>query len=174
MSKTKSLFADVKQPASIAAGRGRGKRPLKRKADLKDLRSLVGDVRDEDGIDPRDLARHRSRNPDRTGPGQAHGTHRQEQFLSQVHTAIDAALQSAATPILNSLAVQDVARYGGSVLVVLAPQTPEIGVDIQAANAALERASSMLTREVAAAITRKDVPHLSFVVLPASAKRVDE
>src|SRR3954462_6738974 len=162
MRKTESLFADVKQQSSAEAARGRRKRPIKRKASLKDLRSLVDEVRDDDGIDPRDEARHRSRGPDRTRPGQAHGTHRQEQFLSQVQRAIDAALQGAVTPILNSLAVQDVARYGGSIVVVLAPQTPDTAVDIQAANAALERASSMLTREVAAAITRKDVPHLSF------------
>jgi hypothetical protein len=173
MSKQKSLFSEVKQRPTDRDLEP-GSRPLKRKVDLKSLRPLVAEVRPCDGIDPRDEARHRSRSADHSRLGQAHGTHRQEQFLSQVQTAIDSALQMAATLILNSLAVQDVARYGGSVVVVLAPRTPDATIDIQAATAALEHASSMLTREVAATITRKDVPHLSFVVLPAGAKKVDE
>ena len=174
MSKSKSLFSDVKKQPASDHDREQGNRPLKRKVDLKSLRPLVGEVRAEDGVDPRDEARHRSRQGHDSRLGRDHGTHRQEQFLSQIQTAIDAALQAAATPLLNSLVVRDVARYGGSVVVVLGPRDPDVGVDIQAATAALDHASSMLTREVAAAITRKDVPHLSFVVLPAGATKVDE
>src|SRR5260370_13988599 len=82
MSKTKSIFSEVKQPPSADPEREQGKRPLKRKADLKDLRSLVGEVRAEDGVDPRDEARRRSRSADDTRLGEAHGTHRQGQVLS--------------------------------------------------------------------------------------------
>src|SRR5437867_582976 len=123
MSKSKSLFSDVKkQPPR---GREEEGPRRKRKVDLKKLRPLVAEVRAGDGIDPRDEARRRSRSSDDSRLGQAHGTHRQEQFLSQVQMAIDSALQTAVTPILNSLSVQDVARYGGSVLVVLGPQDPD-------------------------------------------------
>jgi len=173
MNKPKSLFAEVKKQPSVQRDPDERK-PLKRKVDLKKLRSLVAEVRPEDGVDPRDEARRRSRRTGDSPLGQAHGVHRQEQFLSQVHTAIDAALQTAVTPILNLLTVQDLARYGGSIVVVLVPRMPEPAIDIQAANAALEHAGSMLTREVAAAITRKDVPHLNFVVLPAGATKVEE
>jgi len=175
MNKPKSLFSEVKKQPSRERDSDAGRRPLKRKVDLKNLRTLVAEVRPEDGVDPRDEARRRSRGRGDDSPlGQAHGAHRQEQFLSQVQTAIDSALQTAVTPILNLLAVQDVARYGGSIVVVLAPRLPNPAVDVQAASEALEHASSMLTREVAAAITRKDVPHLSFVVLPAGATKVEE
>ncbi len=174
MSKAKSLFSDVKKQPPAGRDPEQHNRPLKRKVDIKQLSQLVANVRAEDGVDPRDEARQRSRRGDDLPLGQAHGTHRQEQFLSQIQTAIDSALQTAATPILNSLAVQDVARYGGSVLVVLGPLTPETTVHIQDAAAAVEHASSMFTHEVAAAITRKDVPHLSFVVLPAGARKQEE
>src|SRR6266481_9940936 len=125
MSKSKSLFSDVKkQPPGDPERKQQRRRPLKRKVDLKSLRPLVAEVRAEDGVDPRDEARHRSRRSDESRLGQAHGAHRQEQFLSQVQRAIDLALQASATPILNGLAVQDVARYGGSLVVVLGPQDP--------------------------------------------------
>jgi len=174
MNKPKSLFSEVKKPQKADGSPDAGKRPLKRKVDLKNLRALVAEVRPEDGIDPRDEARRRARSRAGTALGQAHGTHRQEQFLSQIQNAVDAALQTAVTPVLNSLTVEDVARQGGSIVVVLAPRLPDSTVDIQAASEALEHASSMLTREVAAAITRKDVPHLSFLVLPAGARKLEE
>jgi hypothetical protein len=63
---------------------------------------------------------------------------------------------------------------GGSFLVVLEPRTPDEPLDVQAATEALGKASAMLTREVAAAITRKDVPHLKYLVLPAGARKVGE
>ena len=59
-------------------------------------------------------------------------------------------------------------------VVVLAPMEGAEAVDVAEANRAVEGATSMLRRELAAAITRKDTPNLSFVVLPAGARKVDE
>jgi ribosome-binding factor A len=138
----------------------------------RDAKGLVGEVRAGDGIDPREEAKQlrRERREDRLG--QAHGVHKQEQFLSQVQEAIETALQSAATPVLNLLIVREVVQHGGSLAVVLSPTAES--VDMQQAIQAIEHAEPMLRREVAAAITRKDTPNLTFVVLPAGAQKVDE
>ena len=107
-------------------------------------------------------------------PGEGHGGHKQEQFLAQVQAALEAALQTAAEPILNLLSVQEVVQQGGSLAVVVTPQGTDLPVDLRAATHTLEQDASMLRREVAAATTRKETPHLRFVVLPAGAKKLDE
>ena len=152
-SKKKGLFADLK-PGEVA--------------------ELVGELRQGDGIDPREEAKQqrRARREERAGKG--HGVHKQEQFHSQVRTAIESALQTASSPVLNRLVVREVVTQGGSLVVVLAPMEGAEAVDVAEANRAVEGATSMLRRELAAAITRKDTPNLSFVVLPASARKVDE
>ena len=152
-SKQKGLFADLN--------------PRK-------IEELVGELRAGDGIDPREEAKQlrRERREERAGKG--HGVHKQEQFHSQVQTAIESALQTAASPILNRLAVREVVPQGGSLVVVLTPMEDAEPVDIAEANRAIEGAASMLRRELAAEITRKDTPNLSFVVLPAGARKVDE
>jgi ribosome-binding factor A len=149
----KSLFADV---------------------DLREARELVSQLRPDDGIDPREEAKRRRRERRESRPGPGHGGHKHEQFISQVQTAIQSALQAAAAPILNSLIVQEVVQQGGSLVVVVTPQETGEPVDVLEATKALEQATSMLRREVAAAITRKETPNLSFVVLPAGAEKVDE
>jgi ribosome-binding factor A len=58
--------------------------------------------------------------------------------------------------------------------VVVVPRDPAEPFDLQAASKAIDHASSMLRREVASAITRKETPKLTFVVLPARAEKVDE
>jgi ribosome-binding factor A len=153
MSMKKSIFAGVSQ---------------------RETRELVGKLRPDDGIDPRELAKRRRHERKEDRPGQGHGVHKQEQFFAQVQTAIEAALQTAAAPILNSLAVQEVVPQGGSLVVIVTPQESAEPVDLREATQALEHAAAMLRREVAAAITRKDVPNLSFVLLPAGAEKVDE
>src|SRR5204863_7130647 len=101
MSKPKSLFSDVKKQLPTDRDREPGSRPLKRKVDLKSLRPLVGEVRAEDGVDPRDEARHRSRRADDLRLAQAHGTRREGEVLSQRRTGSDSALQAAVGPLLN-------------------------------------------------------------------------
>jgi ribosome-binding factor A len=151
--KKKCLFADVS---------------------LREVRKLVDAPRPDDGLDPREEAKRRRRERKESGLGQSHGVHKQEQFLSQVQFAIESALQTAASPILNSLIVQDVAQQGGSLVVVVAPHETAEPVHVAEAMQAIEQATPMLRREVAAAITRKETPNLSFVVLPAGAQRLEE
>ena len=145
-------------------------------ADLnpQEARKLVAEVRPDDGIDPREEAKRRRRDRSKSRAGQGHAVHKHDQFLSQVRAAIDIALQAAATPILNQLMVRDVVQQGGSIVVVVTPRETAEPLPLGEATQALEQAASMLRREVAAAITRKDTPTLSFVVLPAGAEKVEE
>jgi hypothetical protein len=142
--------------------------------DLEEIKDLVGELRPGDGIDPRYEVKHRKRAASAGRSGLPHGFPQQERFNAQVQEAIDAALHTAVTPILNSLTVHEVVKQGGSLVVVVVPLNPEEPLDLTAAAKALKQATSMLIREVALAITRKDVPKLSFIVLPAGAKKVDE
>jgi ribosome-binding factor A len=135
---------------------------------------LVGELRPEDGVDPRELAKRRRREKRAERIGQGHGVHKQEQFLSQVQTAIQGALQTATTPILNSLTVNEVVPQGGSLVVVVVPHENVGPADLAEATRALENAATMLRREVASAITRKETPKLSFVVLPPGAVKEAE
>lgn len=139
---------------------------------LREVKELVGALRSGDGIDPREEAKRRRRERREEHPGHGHGVHKQEQFLSQVREAIESALQTAVSPVLNRLTVHDVAQQGGSLAVVVTPSEEAEVLDVVAATRAIEHAAPMLRREVAAAITRKDTPTLSFVVLPAGAQRM--
>lgn len=141
--------------------------------DLAEIQQLVGELGPGDGIDPRLEAKRRSRAADASRPGLAHEFHKQERFLAQVQEAIDSALPTAVTPVLNSLTVREVVKQGGSLLVVVVPRNPDEPLDLAAATKALKQATSMLAREVASAITRKNVPNLSFIVLPAGAQKID-
>jgi ribosome-binding factor A len=145
-------------------------------ADLKprEARAVAAEWRADDGVDPREEAKRRRRDRHESRPGQGHAVHKEEQFLAQVRMAIETALQTAAEPILNALYVQDVAVQGGSLVVVVMPQLTGEPVDLAEATQALNRAASMLRREVAEEITRKVTPNLSFVVLPAGAEKVEE
>jgi len=142
---------------------------------LRDARELVSELRAGDGIDPREEAKRRRRERrEEQQPGLGHGAHKQEQFLSQVQQAIESALQTATSPLLNRLIVREVVQQGGSLAVVVTPLESAEPLDLVEAAQAVEHASPMLRREVAAAITRKDAPNLSFAVLPAGAQKLDE
>ena len=158
---------------SIGQPSGVGREPGS-KRDRGELQSLVGAWREGDGIDPREEAKRRRRASSQGRAGLADGLHQQERFASQVQLAIDSALLTAATPILSALTVREVVKQGGTLLVVVVPRDPAEPLDLQVATKALKQASFMLRREVASAITRKETPNLSFVVLPAGAEKVDE
>jgi ribosome-binding factor A len=140
----------------------------------RDARKLGGELRSGDGVDPREEAKRRRRERRAERPGQGHGVHKQEQFLAQVREAIETALQAAATPILNLLMVHEVVQQGGSLVVVLTPTQTGEAVDLEEATKAIEEASPRLRGEVAAAITRKDTPHLTFILLPPGARKLEE
>jgi ribosome-binding factor A len=174
MNKRASLFSEVSDSSLSREKRKRAKSSSPADANVREMKELVAELRPDDGIDPRYAAkkrRHEEINEAR--PGSTHGVHKQEQLLSQVHSAIETALQCATTPILNELAVMEVARQGGALVVVVAPRNSEARVDVPAATDALQKASSMFKREVASTITRKEAPSLKFVVLPVAAKRME-
>ncbi len=141
---------------------------------LRGTRGLVGELRSGDGVDPREEAKRRRRERREDHPGQGHGVHKQEQFLSQVQEAIESALQTATSPVLNRLTVHEVVQQGGSLAVVVTPSEAAQSLDLIEATQAIEHAAPMLRREVATAITRKDTPNLSFIVLPAGAQKIGE
>lgn len=141
---------------------------------LRRAESMVGGLRPGDGVDPRELAKRKRREHRLERGGESHGSHKQEQLYAQVQQAIDGALQAAATPILNQLTVREVAQQGGSLMVVLEAQELSSPEELAEANAAVEHAGSMLRREVAGAITRKEVPHLNFMILPPGSTRLED
>jgi ribosome-binding factor A len=140
----------------------------------REIKGLADDVRPGDGIHPREEAKQRRRERRKERAGRGHGVHKQEQFYSQVRMAIESALQTAASPILNRLVVQEIVPQGGSLVVVLTPLESADALDVTEATPAVEAAATMLRRELAAEISRKDTPNLAFVVLPAGAQKVDE
>jgi ribosome-binding factor A len=139
-----------------------------------EMERLAGTAREGDGVDPREEAKLRQRERRQRRDGSTCGVHRQERFGSQVRDAIDSALLSASNPILNVLAVREVVQEGGALLVVVVPRDPLVPVDTAAANKALAGALPMLRREVATAITRKEIPSLRFVALPSGAEKIGE
>jgi ribosome-binding factor A len=169
----RDLFADVKSLSAPQTERPGKRRGPETDPDLREARALVAQLRPDDGLDPREEARRRRPTHRGARPGQAHGTHKEEQLFAQVQMAIEGALQTAVNPVLNALTVREVARQRGALAVIVEPRIPAEPVDAIEAAQALDQAASMLRREVAAAITRKEVPRLSFVVLPAEAQKVD-
>jgi hypothetical protein len=137
------------------------------------LPEVVAAAREGDGVDPRDEAKRKLQERRTRSAGRERGAHRKERFAAQVEETIDGALQLAAEPLLNALTVREVVQQGGALLVVAEPRDPASPLDLSAARQALKKAATMLTREVAQEITRKQIPILSFVVLPAGAERME-
>jgi hypothetical protein len=137
------------------------------------MREVVAVVREGDGFDPREEAKRKRGATRLAGTGLDRGVHRQERFAAQVREAIDSAFQLAAEPLLNALAVQEVIPQGGSLLLVAGPRDASVPLNVVAASRAVRKAAAMLTREVARAITRKQIPHLVYTVLRAGAERTE-
>ncbi len=141
---------------------------LRQRSD-KGLVSLCDEVRPEDGIDPRRYfgSRSGSKNdsPDRKAL----------QLCKQAAIAIDLALRGMDDhPLLGDLAVQRVDpgkdRSHLQVVVGVPPGTTAWQAD--AILAALNRQRGRLRAEVAATISRKRVPELSFRLAPCGSDRV--
>ena len=160
----KDLFADFRGNRKPSPGK-----PHQSKADA--LKKLVAEPRADDGLDPRLEARRRARQARTLHLGRAHGEHKQAQLFSQIREALDSALSGARNPILNALCAFEVRPSRGAMVVVVQPRQPGDTLDMAAATQALEAARSMLRREVAEAISRKETPTLQFVVLPSNPGR---
>jgi hypothetical protein len=148
--------------------------PRKLIKNTDEMKRLAGTVREGDGVDPREEAKRPQRERRQGGAGITRGAHQQKRFASQVQDVIESALLAAATPILNALSVRELAIDKGAILVVVVPRDPLVLVDLAKATKALKNATSMLRREVASAITRKETPNLKFVVLPDGAAKLEE
>lgn len=155
----------------------RREQPPRRAAGLKTvpaqgLKEVVAEVREGDGVDPRDEAKHQQRLFRASRSERERGDHRKERFAAQVQESIDSVLRLAAEPLLNALAVREIAPQGATLLVVVEPRDPDLPFDLAAAARALSKAKPLLMREIAREITRKETPTLTFVVLPPGAERL--
>jgi ribosome-binding factor A len=96
--------------------------------------------------------------------------HKDRQVCRQVYDALGWALADMDDPLLDDLALVavDPAPDASRVLVTLQSTNPE--VDLAAAKARLLEVMGELRAEIAAEITRRRVPELSFHIAPAPAK----
>jgi len=170
MNKKTGLFSEIHQLKGAQAAKAKSKEADKR--NLQEIQELVGEIRPEDGLDPRYEAKRQRRIGDQSRLGIAHDIHKQEQFNGQIHSAIDDALLCATNPVLNGLMVREVVKQKSVYMVVVEPRDPAQTFDLGAATTALEQAVPMLRREVAASITRKETPQLRFTVLPAGTEKI--
>jgi ribosome-binding factor A len=142
----------------------------KQKNGPSQLETLAGELREGDGVDPREEAKRKLHRAQNVLPGE--GFHQQERLGNQIRTAVEFALQTAATPVLNALTVQDVVQQKGALVVVIVPRDASMTVDLSDAVNAVKQAAAMLRRQVAAEITRKETPNLRFLVLPAGSQEL--
>lgn len=90
------------------------------------------------------------------------------QLCSQVQEAISWALACSTSPLLRDLHVARVEPRKGAALLQVFVATEVATAGYEETVAALRRANGYLRREVAAAIHRKKVPTLQFMVLPSA------
>ncbi len=122
-----------------------------RKSSRQRLRTLCAEVHADDGSDPRVFFR-KVRSPGKPD-------HKARQLCRQVRDVLDAILDD-----LTVVAV-DPAPDSAHLLVTVAALTSDLPPDPLAILARLDRASGSLRSEVAAAITRKRAPLLTYRVV---------
>jgi ribosome-binding factor A len=130
-----------------------------RKPPPKEMLSLCGEIRPEDGIDPRDLARE---------PRPQKGDRKVRQLCSQVAETLSLVLSGECSDeLLQNLDVVavDPAPNASQLLVTVHLANAEEAVDSAEVSARLAAIAGKLRCEVASAITRKRAPQLLFRVL---------
>lgn len=146
----------------------------KRKPTRRAMNEVCDEVGPDDGVDPRALARarmkqHRSLNPAPKAAGR-----KARQLGRQVAETLDAVLAGdSRDDLLCGLRVVSVAPApdASRLLVTVAPRPPFDSQPPDPAEilARLGRASGWLRTEIAAAVTRRKVPILTFrVILPGA------
>jgi ribosome-binding factor A len=141
-----------------------------RKSRGRKLPPLSGDLHSDDGVDPREFFGGSSRKPDRR---------KGLQLCAQVARTLDLVLSGGCgDPILGDLQVVSVtvnqtrgASGSGCLLVTLEMRGAASPERVQEALGRLAQARGMLRSEVAASISRKRVPELTFRVLAAGEAR---
>jgi len=130
-----------------------------KKPSRKDMLSICGEIRPDDGIDPRELTRSgRPRKDDRKA----------RQLCRQVAETLAQVLSGECSDeVLQSLQIIAVepAPDASQLLVTVSAGLPGDALDSQIVEAHLAAARAKLRSEVAAAITRKRAPTLIFRVL---------
>ena len=142
----------------------------KRKPTRRQMRAVCDEIGPDDGVDPREVARakmkqHRSLNP---APAKDPGR-KARQLGRQVAETLDAVLAGdTRDEALRGLRVVSVipAPDASRLVVTVAPLPSADRLDLPEILARLEHASGWLRTEVAAAITRKRAPVLSFQIAP--------
>lgn len=129
------------------------------KPSRKEMLSLVGEIRPDDGIDPRELARKETPRK---------GDHKVRQLCAQVADTLNLVLSGeCGDEVLQSLQVVavDPAPDATQLVVTVQAGVPgEVVAPLQAL-ARLEAIGGKLRYEVAGAITRKRTPKLVFRVV---------
>lgn len=120
------------------------------------------DVHEDDGQDPRSFFQRK--------PQCKTGGRKAEQLCAQVADTLSLLITGETSDeILQSLEILDVspAPSASQLLVLVAPAAGAPPLDASQVEAALSKAAGWLRSEVAAAITRKRAPRLSFRFVPA-------
>ena len=145
----------------------------KRQPTRRAMRSACGEVGPDDEVDPREVARarmnqHRDLRPKARGRENDPGR-KAHQLGRQVAETLDAVLAGdTRDEALRGLRVVSVipAPDASRLVVTVAPLPSADRLDLPEILARLEHASGWLRTEVAAAITRKRAPVLSFQIAP--------
>jgi ribosome-binding factor A len=137
---------------------------MKSKRNREDLLEFCGEVHSDDGIDPCEVF---SRGHSQPRPGRK--LNRKDfQLAKPVFRAIDAALRGELTdPVLQDLEVVSVQPAPDAMHFIVVVRLTMLGGNTPVACVIerLERARRFLRCQVAAAITRKRTPELSFEVI---------
>lgn len=137
----------------------------------RQMRAVCGEIGPEDGVDPRLPVRARrrpgARRPAASAPPEP--GRKARQLASQVFETLGGVLAGdTGDDLLGALRVVSVepAPDASRLLVSLALLPPADAVDPDELRARLARAAGWLRTEVAAAVTRKRAPRLSFRLVP--------
>lgn len=139
----------------------------KRKPTRRQMRAVCAEVGPDDGVDPREVARARMKQHRAPGSGPKGPGRKAHQLGRQVAETLDAVLAGdSRDERLRGLRVVSVtpAPDASRLLVTVAPRNPLDleRLDPSEALARLARAEGWLRTEVAAAVTRRKVPTLTF------------
>jgi ribosome-binding factor A len=137
------------------------------------MRAVAGEVGPDDGVDPRELARARMSQHRRLrrkpGPGERPPDRHARQLGRQVARTLDAVFAGdTRDEVLGNLRVASVtpAPDASRLLVTVEPLPPADRLDPGVILARLGHASGWLRGEVAAAVTRKRAPVLTYRLTP--------
>lgn len=126
---------------------------------IKNPQSLVAQLREGDGLDPR-LERRKSQ----PGPGKNKANHSILRLAGQIAKCIRASLGDGLLTSFDVVGVEP--AQGNNFLVTLGPALPDLDYDPWQVLLAANDRKGYLRSEITCSINRKRVPNLTFRVLP--------